>query len=119
MLRLPGALLIDILQRPKFLSIADARKARERSDGTCTYSECIMVPSENHRRWSPDSKAERSLLGCQLDRSQSDVIIQLFPVSSDKSYSNQARNLFVKLLDEKGIKDVGQNEGFENHKPVS
>jgi len=119
MLRLPGAMLIDILKPPRFLSIADARKERERSDGTRTYSECIIVPRGNHRKWSPDSKADSSLLGFQFDQSENEVIIRLFPISIDKTYSNQALNLFIKLLDEKGKKDVGQDETYKNNKPLS
>ena len=46
-LRMPGRLIIEVVQFPKFLSIADERNTKLRSDNTKTFSECIVVPPGN------------------------------------------------------------------------
>lgn len=105
-LRLPGSVLIDIIESPKFLSVADARKKRERSDGTDTYSECIIAPSGDYRTWYPKQTANCSLVDCLSKEEERKVIVHLYPVTEDESYVLQARNLYTKLLEEKGVKEV-------------
>lgn len=105
-LRLPGSVLIDIIESPKFLSVADARKKRERSDGTETYSECIIMPSGDYRTWYPKQTANSSLIECLSKEEERKVIVHLYPVTEDESYVLQAKNLYTKLLEEKGAKEV-------------
>lgn len=105
-LRLPGAILIDVKESPKFLSIADARKKYERSDGTNTYSECIIIPRGDYRTWYRGQKATTSFLSSLTEKEEKEVTVYLYPITEDESYVNQAKNLFKKLLGEKSGREV-------------
>jgi len=106
MFRMPGAAIIEVSRLPKFLSTADSRKERERSDGTKTFAECILMPDGGYERWNAMSKAAKSLHESSLKNiSKGKITVFLYPLSEDPddSYFKQTLNLFDKLLDKKGI----------------
>ena len=106
MFRMPGAAIIEVSRLPKFLSTADSRKERERSDGTKTFAECILMPDGDCEIWNAMSKAAKSLHESSLKNiSKGKITVFLYPLSEDPddSYFKQTLNLFDKLLDKKGI----------------
>jgi len=58
--KFPGAAIIEAVKQPDFLSSANSRKERERSDGTNTFAECIIVPKGDYHSWNPTDKAVKS-----------------------------------------------------------
>ena len=106
MFRMPGAAIIEVSRLPEFLSTADSRKERERSDGTKTFAECILMPDGDCEIWNAMSKAAKSLHESSLKNiSKGKITVFLYPLSEDPddSYFKQTLNLFDKLLDKKGI----------------
>ncbi len=99
-LRLPGSVLIDVVDSPRFLSIADSRKEYERSDGTKTHSECIIIPDGDPKTWYRGLSACKPLISTLKSVEESIVSVYLYPITDDKSYFNQAVNLFTKLVPE-------------------
>lgn len=100
-LRLPGALIIEVVKTPKFFAVPDERKKKKRSDDTETYSECILVPSEKHETWYPSQNAQQPLLSSSLyEEEKKGVQVYLYPLSEDKSYVTQAINLFEKMKEQ-------------------
>jgi len=106
MLRMPGKILIDIDRPVKFLSIAEKREEKERSDGTRIFSECILVPSVEHNRWNTSYKTKNliPLLESSLKEISNDnsVLVYFFPVTGEQNY-NEAKNLFSKLAHDRGL----------------
>lgn len=108
-LRLPGAILIDIKEPSKFLSVADARKAHERSDGTRAYSECIIVPGGDYSTWRPSQTADTStslLSSCLAEMGEKTTHVYIYRMTKSNSDVDHAVNLFEKLLRQKGIGEV-------------
>jgi len=104
MLRIPGAAIIE-MSKSKFLSSADSRKEKERSDGTKTFAECILVPDGDYKLWTSTSEANKPLHDSSLkDIPDEDISVYLYPLSGnpDDSSFKQALNLFKKLSDKKG-----------------
>jgi|GEM_PF-2707379 len=102
MLRQPGALLIEVAGSRSYLSVPEARRAKERSDGTATFSECILVPSGDPTTWYAKQKAQVPLLGSQVANNQrTDAQVRTLAICKDPSYADQAKNLFRRLT-EKG-----------------
>ena len=103
-LRMPGALIIEVVKTRKFLSISDERRKRERSDDTETFSECILVPSGEYETWYPTQDAQQPLLlSFFKDQEKKGFNIYIYPFSGDKSYVYSAGNLFNKLMDQQEI----------------
>lgn len=100
-LRMPGKILIDIDRTVKFLSVSDSRGEKERSDGTRTFSECILVPSAEHNRWNifPKTQILIPLLDSSLKKIDGDrnILVYFYPVTGEQNY-REAKNLFDKLL---------------------
>jgi HD superfamily phosphohydrolase len=102
--RFPGAAIIDAVATQSYLSTADSRKKRERSDGTQTYSECIMVPKGDYHLWNPTHLSALSLNNSSLnEKKDENIFIYIYPMSGElnDSYFKQAVNLFDKLLEKK------------------
>jgi hypothetical protein len=113
-LKIPGAIIIEIIKSPKILSTADARKIKERSDGTKTFVECILVPDGNYETWTLTSKATRGLHDASLkNESEENITVCLYPLSedTDDSYFRHAVNLFDKLSRKKGIYSLEELNG--------
>jgi len=104
--RFPGAAIIEAVKQPDFLSSANSRKERERSDGTNTFAECITVPKGDYHSWNPTDKAAKSIHDSSPNEKKDEVIIvYIYPMSgtSDDSYFNQAVNLFDKIVEKNSI----------------
>jgi hypothetical protein len=104
--RVPGAAIMEMATIPDFLSTAQSRKKKERSDGTCIFSECIVVPEGDHHLWNPKHNAELSIHDSSLNAKKDDTIsVYIYPLSGDPNDSNfkQANNLFDKLIEKKSI----------------
>ena len=100
-LRMPGAIIIEVVKTPKFLSISDERKKKKRNDDTETFSECIIVPSGKHETWYPTQEAQQPLLASSLsEEGKKGFYVYLYPLSDNNSYVNQAVNLFEKMKEQ-------------------
>ena len=103
-LRMPGALVIDVVKNKKFLSIADERKQRLRSDDTKTFSECIIVPAGKGENWYSYSKASIGLLDSEVQKEgKKGFTVYIYPLSDVTPYVRQAENLFEKLMAQEEI----------------
>lgn len=110
MLRMPGAAIIELSRLPGFLSTADIRKEKERSDGTKTVAECILVPDGNYEIWTSSHKATKAIHDSSLNKALvKDISVYLYPLSGDleDSYFKQTENLLDKLLEKRGISTRG------------
>ena len=109
MFRMPGAVIIEVSTLPKFLSSSDNRGERERSDGTKTFSECILVPKNDYNAWNPNDKAAVTIHDSRLnDKKDEYISVYVYPLSDDSDDSNYkyACNLFDKMLDENSISEI-------------
>ena len=104
--RIPGAAIIELRKMPNNLAISDSRKEKERSDGTKTGAECILVPDGHYKLWNSTSKATKALQDSSLkDNKKNNLCVYLYPLSGDSedTYFIQAVNLFDKMTERKGI----------------
>lgn len=100
-LRMPGAIIIEVVKTPKFLSISNERKKKKRNDDTKTFSECILVPSGKHETWSPKHNAQQSLLESSLsEEGKKGFHVYLYHLSENDSYASHAENLFEKMKEQ-------------------
>ena len=109
MFRMPGAAIIEVSTLPKFLSSSNDRGKRERSDGTKTFSECILVPKNDYNAWNANDKAAVTIHDSRLnDKKGEYVSVYLYPLSGEISNSDYkyACNLFDKLLAENSISEI-------------
>ena len=56
MFRMPADVIIETIKSPQFLSSAESRKEKERSDGTKTFSDCILVPKKDYNAWNTNDE---------------------------------------------------------------
>ncbi len=97
MLRFPGVLLIDIVPSPARLSVPEKRRAKDRSDGTCEYLECILVPSGRSRFWRRNrDPADAPLIGTDAEK-QAPPYVYIYQIGQESDVT-QAVDLFVRLL---------------------
>ncbi|MEW6107853.1 MAG: HD domain-containing protein [Nitrospirota bacterium] len=104
--RMPGAAIIELRKLPEYLSAADKRKEIDRSDGTKTFAECILVPDGSPDSWTPTSKAAKAISDSSFGiSSPEEHAVYLYPLSGnlDNSYFRQTLNLFDKMLNKKGV----------------
>lgn len=104
--RIPEAAIIELRKLPKYLSIADSRKEKERSDGTNACAECILVPDGQYKFWNSASKIAKALQDSSLKDDQKNALcVYLYPLSGyhDNTYFGQAVNLFDKMTKREGI----------------
>ena len=104
--RFPGAAIMEAVSPPDFLSAAHSRKKRERSDGTNTISECIIVPKGDYHLWNPTHLSSQSMHDSSLNAKKDDIIfVFIYPLSGelDDSCFKQAINFFSKLLEKNSI----------------
>ena len=113
MFRMPGAAIIEVSTLPKFLSSSDNRGKRERSDGTKTFSECILVPTNDYNAWNPNDNATVTIHNSRLnDKKENIVFVYMYPLSDNPdndSYYQYTLNLFDKLLAENSISEIDKN----------
>lgn len=105
-LRMPGAAIIELRKLPEYLSAADKRKEIDRSDGTKTFAECILVPDGSSDTWTPTSKAAKAINDPSFGiSSPEEHAIYIYPLlgNLDDSYFRQTDNLLDKMLDKKGV----------------
>ncbi len=103
---MPGAAIIELRKLPEYLSAADKRKEIDRSDGTKTFAECILVPDGSPDSWTPTSKAAKAISDSPFGiSSPEEHAVYLYPLSGnlDDSYFRQTLNLFDKMLNKKGV----------------
>lgn len=104
--RMPGAAIIELRKLPEYLSAAGKRKEIDRSDGTKTFAECILVPDGSPDSWTPTSKAAKAISDSSFGiSSPEEHAVYLYPLSGnlDDSYFKQTLNLFDKMLNKKGV----------------
>jgi hypothetical protein len=102
--RMPGAAIIETVKWPNFLSAADSRKERERSDGTKTFAGCILMPDGDHETWTYTSKAAKAIHDSTLKKIEAETIfVYIYQLSENESYFKQTLNLLKRLLNKKGI----------------
>jgi len=109
MFRMPGAVIIEVSTLPKFLSSSENRGERERSDGTKTFSECILVPKKDYNAWNPNDKAAVTIHDSRLNNKKGEYIsVYIYPLSGnpDDNDYKYACNLFDKMLDENSISEI-------------
>jgi hypothetical protein len=110
MFRMPGAAIIEVSTLPKFLSSSDNRGKRERSDGTKTFSECILVPKNDCNAWNPNDNAAVTIHNSTLNDKKEDIVsVYIYPLSGspdNDSYYQYTLNLFDKLLAENSISEI-------------
>ena len=111
MFRMPADVLIETIKLPQFLSSAESRKKKERSDGTKTFSECILVPKNDYNVWNTNNKAAMAIHDSKLndkDKRDENISVYMYPLSGkpDNIYYKYACNLFDKLLAENQISEI-------------
>ncbi|MHB8579898.1 MAG: HD domain-containing protein [Ignavibacteriaceae bacterium] len=109
-LRMPGALIIDVVKTPKFLSVADERKEKLRSDDTKIFSECMVVPSGKCQTWYASQDANIAFLDSGMkDEEARGFDVYVYPLSAleNDPYEDpsvkQAMNLFNRLMQQENI----------------
>jgi len=116
MFRMPANAIIEVMKPPGFLSSAENRKERERSDGTKTLSECIIVPKNDYNAWNTNDKASMPIHDSRLnekkdkrDERDENISVYMYPLSgnTDNIYYKYACNLFDKMLPENSISEIG------------
>ncbi|MCD6449352.1 MAG: HD domain-containing protein [Thermotogaceae bacterium] len=87
MFRMPANTIIEVIKPPRFLSSAENRKERERSDGTKTFSECIIVPKNDYNAWNTSDKAaitiHDSRLNDKKDKRDEKISVYMYPLSGN------------------------------------
>jgi HD superfamily phosphohydrolase len=117
--RFPGAAIIEAVKQPDFLSAADSRKKRERSDGTNTFAECTIVPKGDYHSWNPRNIAAQSIHDSSFnEKKDEDTIVYIYPMSgtSEDSYFKQAVNLFDKIVEKNSIMVIDNDRKNSQYK---
>ncbi|MCX5824152.1 MAG: HD domain-containing protein [Deltaproteobacteria bacterium] len=117
--RFPGAAIIEAVKQPDFLSSANSRKKRERSDGTTTFAECTIVPKGDYHSWNPTDIAAKSIHDSSLNEKKDEVIIvYIYPMlgTSDDTYFKQAVNLFDKIVEKNSIMVIDNDRKNSQYK---
>jgi HD superfamily phosphohydrolase len=111
MFRMPADVIIETIKPPQFLSSAENRKEKERSDGTKIFSECILVPKNDYNAWNTNNKAAMAIHDSNLndkDKRDENISVYMYPLSGkpDNIYYKYACDLFDKLLSENSISEI-------------
>ncbi len=111
MFRMPSNAIVAVIKPSRFLSSAESRNERERSDGTKSFSECILVPENDHSTWNTNDKAVMTIHDSKLndkDNKDENISVYMYPLSddTDNSHYKYSLNLFKKLSNENSISEI-------------